>query len=214
MGKKSPDAFLGHLNMQMIYKSCRHFASPFIPSDSVLVLTFGNTEINLLNQAKVYSQSLPIFLLKTNKWNKVNVCIFSILWSVCGAVLEGRPTFWEIQHTLVIGCFHIAFWHCLWFSTLFVGQDTLGDNHPLVWWNDFWDPLWPPVCGYWSEVHCVKGALHPRWLAFQSLTPCLEKLPALASIVTLHVISLSTFLPCSVVCYVCGTNEHSTMVTF
>lgn len=73
--KKSPDPFLGHLNMQMIYKSCRHFASPFIPSDSVLVLTFGNTEINLLNQAKVYSQSLPIFSVK-NKQIKQSKCLY------------------------------------------------------------------------------------------------------------------------------------------
>lgn len=196
--------------MQMIYKSCRHFASPFIPSDSVLVLTFGNTEINLLNQAKVYSQSLPIFSVK-NKQIKQSKCLYFFYPLISLWCCAWRQTYFLRDPT---HCFHIAFWHCLWFSTLFVGQDTLGDNHRLVWWNDFWDPLWPPVCGYWSEVHCVKGARHPRWLAFQSLTPCLEKLPALASIVTLHVLSLSTFLPCSAVCYVCGTNEHSTMVTF
>lgn len=70
----------------------------------------------------------------------------SLLFEIGGRVLP------EISLVLVV------------IATLFIGQDSLGGNHPLF--GEMSSEIscgqWPRLWGYWSEVYCVKGALHPR----------------------------------------------------
>lgn len=70
----------------------------------------------------------------------------NLLFEICGRVLS--------DCSLVL----------LLIATLFIGQDTLGGNHPLL--GEMSSEIscgwWPHLWGYWTEVHCAKGALHPR----------------------------------------------------